>query len=90
MEPLTKPTFPGPRRVMTAPLASTTPSSSTQYTGSLVETLYNHPNVKIISFSASGGRARSPGRAQPDVEPGSLSASSGLERTIAVGTIHPT
>lgn len=86
MEPLTKPTFPGPRRVMTAPLASTSASTKSNG-GGLVETLYNHPNAKIIAFSASGrGRARSPGRAQPDEEPGSLSATSGLERTIAVGT----
>ncbi|PNH73572.1 hypothetical protein VD0001_g3993 [Verticillium dahliae] len=80
-------TFPAPRRVMTAPQGSVcSPSSSSQSAPGLVETLYNHPNVKIIAFTASGrNRARSPGRAPPDEEPGSLASSSQLERTIAVG-----
>ncbi|EGY20299.1 uncharacterized protein VDAG_02315 [Verticillium dahliae VdLs.17] len=79
-------TFPAPRRVMTAPQGSVcSPSSSSQSAPGLVETLYNHPNVKIIAFTASGrNRARSPGRAPPDEEPGSLASSSQLERTIAV------
>ncbi|KAG7135839.1 hypothetical protein HYQ45_018884 [Verticillium longisporum] len=72
---------------MTAPQGSVcNPSSSSQSAPGLVETLYNHPNVKIIAFTASGrNRARSPGRAPPDEEPGSLASSSQLERTIAVG-----
>ncbi|EEY21341.1 conserved hypothetical protein [Verticillium alfalfae VaMs.102] len=80
-------TFSAPRRVMTAPQGSVcSPSSSSQSAPGLVETLYNHPNVKIIAFTASGrSRARSPGRAPPDEEPGSLSSSSQLERTIAIG-----
>ncbi|ROT37882.1 hypothetical protein SODALDRAFT_296218 [Sodiomyces alkalinus F11] len=81
--------FPAPRRVMTAPqafLSSASSSSSSQSAAGLVETLYNHPNVKIIAFTASGrGRARSPGRAPAEEEPGTLDWSSQLERTIAVG-----
>ncbi|KAM0324553.1 hypothetical protein ACHAQA_007938 [Verticillium albo-atrum] len=80
-------TFPAPRRVMTAPHGPVSkPSPSSQSAAGLVETLYNHPNVKIIAFTASGrNRARSPGRAPADEEPGSLPSSSQLERTIAVG-----
>ena len=51
----------------------------------LVETLYSHPNVKIISFTATGRAfARSPAPSNVD-PPGTLSWSSQLERTIAVG-----
>ncbi|KAM0277530.1 hypothetical protein ACHAQH_005729 [Verticillium albo-atrum] len=68
---------------MTAPVPK--PSASSQSASGLVETLYNHPNVKIIAFTASGrNRARSPGRAPADEKPGSLPSSSQLERTIAV------
>ncbi|KAJ0297857.1 hypothetical protein COL5a_011134 [Colletotrichum fioriniae] len=64
----------------------TRPAPSTS-AGGLVETLYNHPNVKIVAFAAaSRGRARSPGRGPSD-EPGSLSAHSQLERTIAIGSV---
>ncbi|KAL2751917.1 hypothetical protein ACRALDRAFT_1078336 [Sodiomyces alcalophilus JCM 7366] len=83
------PSFPAPRRVMTAPqtlLSTASSSSSSQSAAGLVETLYNHPNVKIIAFTASGrARARSPGRAPAEEEPGTLDWSSQLERTIAVG-----
>jgi hypothetical protein len=51
----------------------------------LVETLYSHPNIKIISFTATGRAfARSPAPSNVD-PPGTLSWSSQLERTIAVG-----
>ncbi|EFQ30476.1 hypothetical protein CGRA01v4_10024 [Colletotrichum graminicola] len=83
MEPL-RPAQPAPRRVATAPVPTqvSRPSSSA---GGLIETLYNHPNVKIVAFTAaSRGRPRSPGRGPAD-EPGSLSAYSQLERTIAIG-----
>ncbi|KAK1995523.1 hypothetical protein LX36DRAFT_713093 [Colletotrichum falcatum] len=79
-----RPAHQAPRRVVTAPVPTqvSRPSSSA---GGLIETLYNHPNVKIVAFTAaSRGRARSPGRGPPD-EPGSLSAYSQLERTIAIG-----
>ncbi|WQF85175.1 Putative inheritance of peroxisomes protein [Colletotrichum destructivum] len=79
-----RPTYPLPRRVATAPVPTqmSRPSSSA---GGLIETLYNHPNVKIVAFTAvSRGRPRSPGRGLTD-EPGHLSAYSQLERTIAIG-----
>ncbi|KAK2022736.1 hypothetical protein LX32DRAFT_184071 [Colletotrichum zoysiae] len=82
-----RPAHPAPRRVATAPAPTqvSRPSSSSSSAGGLIETLYNHPNVKIVTFTAaSRGRARSPGRGPAD-EPGSLSAYSQLERTIAIG-----
>ncbi|KAL6356957.1 hypothetical protein LRP88_10570 [Fusarium phalaenopsidis] len=74
-----------PRRVATAPIPlRAAMNAGSPDSDSLVETLYNHPNAKIISFTASGrALSRSPGG--PDDEPGSLSWSSQLERTIAVG-----
>lgn len=84
-----RPAYPAPRRVATAPIPAhmTRPAPSTS-AGGLVETLYNHPNVKIVAFAAaSRGRARSPGRGPSD-EPGSLSAHSQLERTIAIGKLR--
>ncbi|KAK4664509.1 uncharacterized protein QC763_506180 [Podospora pseudopauciseta] len=86
--------FTAPRRVFTAPVhqpavAPPRPSSSSsasQPTGGLVDTLYDHSNVKIVSFSA-GSQFLAIGSkgTGPDIEPGSLSWSSQLERTIAVG-----
>ncbi|KAE9568127.1 hypothetical protein CGMCC3_g15786 [Colletotrichum fructicola] len=78
--------YPAPRRVATAPITtSPVPAPRSASVGGLVETLYNHPNVKIVAFSAaSRGRARSPGRGPAD-EPGTLSPYSQLERTIAIG-----
>ncbi|GAB1317231.1 hypothetical protein MFIFM68171_07441 [Madurella fahalii] len=78
-----------PRRVFTAPVrpASPQPAPSPQTAGGLVDTLYDHPSVKIVSFTA-GPRSLSIGprtAAAPDIEPGSLSWSSQFERTIAVG-----
>ncbi|KAI1635801.1 inheritance of peroxisomes protein 1-domain-containing protein [Biscogniauxia mediterranea] len=91
-----------PRRVVTAPLprspsdqsqkqnqtsapAATTSSASED----LVEILYNHPSVKIIAFTSSqrGSMATLP-VSLDDVRPGSLVASSRLERTIAVGAFR--
>ncbi|KAK4032381.1 inheritance of peroxisomes protein 1-domain-containing protein [Parachaetomium inaequale] len=74
--------FLAPRRVFTAPVPP-----SPQSAGGLVDTLYDHPNVKIVSFTAGAsslfvGQGAAAG---PDIEPGSLSWSSQLERTIAVG-----
>ncbi|KAK3305555.1 inheritance of peroxisomes protein 1-domain-containing protein [Chaetomium strumarium] len=82
-------TFTTPRRVFTAPVRPSTPqpAASPHSAGSLVDTLYDHPNVKIISFTA-GSRSLSvdpPVAAEPDIEPGSLPWSTQLERTIAVG-----
>ncbi|KAF5232079.1 hypothetical protein FANTH_13152 [Fusarium anthophilum] len=78
----------GPRRVSTAPMPSRGPTEPETPDSDLVETLYSHPNVKIISFTATGrAYARSPGGpALSNVDPpSSLSWSSQLERTIAVG-----
>ncbi|KAK4177178.1 inheritance of peroxisomes protein 1-domain-containing protein [Triangularia setosa] len=86
--------FTAPRRVFTAPVQqpaiarpqSSSSSSSSQPAGGLVDTLYDHPNVKIVSFSA-GSQFLAIGSKGTglDIEPGSLSWSSQLERTIAVG-----
>ncbi|KAF4993802.1 hypothetical protein FDECE_13305 [Fusarium decemcellulare] len=77
-----------PRRVATAPIPQrdTTDAASPE-NESLVETLYSHPNVKLISFTASGRTfsMSSSGPVFKDDEPGTLSWSSQLERTIAVG-----
>ncbi|KAL2163736.1 hypothetical protein VTH06DRAFT_5795 [Thermothelomyces fergusii] len=75
--------FAAPRRVFTSPL----PPSAPQPAGGLVDTLYYHPNVKIVSFTAGTSflfnRHRTAGGS--DIEPGSLPWSSQLERTIAIG-----
>ena len=82
--------FLAPRRVFTAPVPpSPQPAASAQSAGGLVDTLYDHPNVKIVSFTAGAsslfvGQGAAAG---PDIEPGSLSWSSQLERTIAVGAL---
>lgn len=80
----------GPRRVSTAPMPSRGSTEPETPDSDLVETLYSHPNVKIISFTATGrAYARSPGGpALSNVDPpSSLSWSSQLERTIAVGEL---
>lgn len=88
-----EPAFSAPRRVFTAPTYVAPPLEQTSSTtaGGLVETLYNHPSVKIVAFTA-GPRpvfSRGKGIAPPvEIEPGSLPWSSQLERTIAVGASH--
>lgn len=86
-----RPHYRVPRRVATAPISlRESMRSSSPPSGGLVETLYNHPNAKIIAFTASGRAiSRSPGdiTLAKDEEPGSLSWSSQLERTIAVGKL---
>lgn len=88
--------FAVPRRVFTAPVP---PSSAPQPTaaapqsaGGSVETLYDSPNVKIVSFTAASRALSVDPRASgaPDIEPGSLPWSTQLERTIAVGTLPRT
>ncbi|KAK3348113.1 inheritance of peroxisomes protein 1-domain-containing protein [Neurospora tetraspora] len=80
-----------PRRNFTAPIGSQIQRPSTsagETSNALVDTLYDHPSVKITSFTA-GSRPPTLGPTPPDtptgVEPGSLPWSSHLERTIAVG-----
>ncbi|KAK0611178.1 inheritance of peroxisomes protein 1-domain-containing protein [Immersiella caudata] len=81
--------FAAPRRVFTAPTQSNTQphASSSRSADGSVDTLYDHPSVKIVAFTAGprpiiGPR---PGLAPQDVEPGTLSWSTQFERTIAVG-----
>ncbi|KAI1412673.1 inheritance of peroxisomes protein 1-domain-containing protein [Hypoxylon sp. FL1857] len=81
-----------PRRVVTAPIDgpppapnSNAPSATSSRSEELVETLYSHPSVKIISFTSTQRASFGP-RSPSDVDrPGTLPASSRLERTIAVG-----
>ncbi|KAK3984936.1 inheritance of peroxisomes protein 1-domain-containing protein [Cladorrhinum sp. PSN332] len=83
-----------PRRVFTAPIQSTAPpssaSSSSQSDNGVVDTLYDHPNVKIVSFTAGSHPLTIGPRAgtAPDIEPGSLAWSNQLERTIAAGAFR--
>ncbi|KAI2634547.1 inheritance of peroxisomes protein 1-domain-containing protein [Xylaria nigripes] len=97
------PDVPRPRRVSTA---SDTLSTSSQLSKSsspassplavrpksedLVETLYNHPFVKIIAFTSSryGSSTLLPSSSDTDAPPGSLPPSSRMERTIAVGAFR--
>ncbi|KAI0165057.1 inheritance of peroxisomes protein 1-domain-containing protein [Hypoxylon sp. FL1284] len=84
--------MPRPRRVATAPVAASPPQpkSASPSTSSrpedLVETLYNHPSVKIIAFTSTHHSSlfSRPSATEGD-QPGALPASSRLERTIAVG-----
>ncbi|KAK0610507.1 inheritance of peroxisomes protein 1-domain-containing protein [Bombardia bombarda] len=84
--------FGSPRRVFTAPTYSAhapQPASSSRPGDGLVDTLYDHPSVKIVSFMA-GHRSMSLSSrtsSSPAItdEPGSLPWSSQMERTIAVG-----
>ncbi|KAK3313936.1 inheritance of peroxisomes protein 1-domain-containing protein [Apodospora peruviana] len=85
--------FPTPRRVFTAPIFSSSSApplaSSSQSTDGAVETLYDHPSVKIVAFTAGPRQVSFSSRtALKDVEPGSLSWSSELERTIAVAFLN--
>ncbi|ROW01818.1 hypothetical protein VPNG_07794 [Cytospora leucostoma] len=82
--------FPAPRRHSTVPMpfqptpARTTPESVAN--GSL-ETLYNHPSVKIVAFTTAKSGSDRLGPAVED-KPGTLPSSSQLERTIAVGAFQ--
>lgn len=80
-----------PRRIVTAPVHSrasrSEATSSTAQSGG-IETLYSHPSAKIVAFTAGPRTFTNPGRtvSSPiEIEPGTLSWSSQLERTIAVG-----
>ncbi|KAI1469217.1 inheritance of peroxisomes protein 1-domain-containing protein [Daldinia caldariorum] len=97
--PLSKPDMPRPRRAITEPIARpSSPASSSapapapgsastaSQSDELVETLYSHPSVKIISFTStqSNSFGSRPSSSHED-RPGTLPASSRLERTLAVG-----
>ncbi|KAL3955885.1 hypothetical protein ACCO45_008731 [Purpureocillium lilacinum] len=81
---------PGPRRASTAPMA--TPLAGTGIDSKAgVETLFSHPDVKIISFEARASRvldATPATKTNPDIDAGSLPWKSPLERIIAVGTFR--
>ncbi|KAL7619978.1 hypothetical protein AAE478_010526 [Parahypoxylon ruwenzoriense] len=83
--------MPQSRRASTEPVVypptqqgSSLPSSTPSRSEELVETLYNHSSVKIIAFT-SNQRAFLGPRSSHEDRPGTLPASSRLERTIAVG-----
>ncbi|KAI2777879.1 inheritance of peroxisomes protein 1-domain-containing protein [Daldinia loculata] len=89
--PLGRPDMPRPRRAITEPIvrpSSPVPASgsTTSQSEELVETLYSHPSVKIISFTSTQGSSfgSRPSSSHED-RPGTLPASSRLERTLAVG-----
>lgn len=75
--------FSAPRRSATAPVGLAQQPAGQGG----VETLYNHPNAKIVAFTATARAVpRSPSPRDSDEDLGTLSWSSQLERTIAVGT----
>lgn len=80
--------FPAPRRHSTVPTSfqpsQGRPSSDPVTTNGSVETLYSHPAVKIVAFTA--GRSFFNAGPGVDEKPGTLASSSQFERTIAVGT----
>lgn len=82
--------FPAPRRHSTVPATFQpifprhTPEPAAN--GS-VETLYNHPSVKIVAFTVGNSAVDHVGPAV-DETPGTLPTSSQLERTIAVGAFQ--
>ncbi|KAI0475037.1 inheritance of peroxisomes protein 1-domain-containing protein [Xylariaceae sp. FL0804] len=83
-----------PRRVATEPLSRpkpgqrpNSPSSPPSRPEDVVETLYNHPAVKIVAFTTNQ-RSSFGIAAENDTVPGTLPASSRLERTIAVGVFR--
>ncbi|KLU84522.1 hypothetical protein MAPG_03563 [Magnaporthiopsis poae ATCC 64411] len=92
--------FATPRRAATNPLPlrsgsrsqSPSPAAPAATPSGGIETLYSHPSVKIIAFSAGprtlfavGASGRGLVAPVDDIEPGTLPWSSQLERTIAVG-----
>ncbi|KAI0404055.1 inheritance of peroxisomes protein 1-domain-containing protein [Xylaria palmicola] len=99
-----RPDLPRPRRVVTAPVSappssqqprpsssrSSSPAAAASGSEDFVETLYNHPSIRIISFTSSrrGFMASPSAPSDNDIPPGSLPPSSQLERTIAVGAFQ--
>lgn len=84
------PSFPPPRRHSTVP-SSFQPDPQRTATGTAangsVETLYNHPSVRIVAFTAGKSAFDRPGPAQEE-KPGTLPSSSQFERPIAVGAFQ--
>lgn len=65
---------------------STTSSRPATPVDHAIETLYNHPSVKIIAFTSNQPSVYSHSSLANEPTPGSLPPSSQLERTIAVGS----
>lgn len=86
MESLAHQTFepPAPRRVVTAPVQHLYRDRQSSSSRETVETLYFHPNVKIVAF----GAGKEAGQATSDDAIVPLPSSSHLERTIAIGSSH--
>lgn len=92
-----QPEFPVPRRAVTVPTALQVnhhhnSAANTWGDTAAVETLYSHPDIKIISFAAAGSGSRRASDAAvsetlADAEVGTLSWFSRLERIIAVGRL---
>jgi Inheritance of peroxisomes protein 1 len=80
----TTPTRLPPRRAASLPIQRPASGSESQ-----IETLYNHPSARIISFTTTTKqttrRSSSSGSPRVEEEPGTLPCASRLERTIAVG-----
>lgn len=81
----TTPTKPSARRTASQPVQRRASGFETD-----IETLYNHPSARIISFTTVTRQAPSPSSSskspQVEEEPGTLLWVSRTERTIAVGT----
>ncbi|PSR77230.1 inheritance of peroxisomes protein 1-domain-containing protein, partial [Coniella lustricola] len=79
-----------PRRHSTVPTSfqpvSPRPSPEPIASGS-VETLYSHPSIRIVAFTA-GKSALERTKAEADDKPGTLPSSSAFERAIAVGAFQ--
>ncbi|XDG04904.1 hypothetical protein ABKA04_004519 [Annulohypoxylon sp. FPYF3050] len=80
---------PAPNSTLPPPSSASTSTSASNPSArseDLVETLYSHPSVKIIAFTSTQRASFGPRKSSNDVDrPGTLPASSRLERTIAVG-----
>ncbi|KAH8653311.1 inheritance of peroxisomes protein 1-domain-containing protein [Xylariales sp. PMI_506] len=82
----TEPTvFPTPRRSLSVSSLCTGPPAGSRDAETSIETLYSHPSVKIIAFYTSQRYSLDNSNLLEEPKPGSLAASSQLERTIAVG-----
>ncbi|KAL2210532.1 hypothetical protein CC79DRAFT_514510 [Sarocladium strictum] len=86
MESLAHQTFepPAPRRVVTAPVQHLYRDRQSSSSSETVETLYSHPDVRIVAFSA-GEEGR---QSTSDDATVTLPSSSHLERTIAIGPLR--
>lgn len=82
------PGFRAPRRVASAPVTPRPHTAENPPADDPVETLYYHPNVKIVAFTSSG-KALLQNTDAAREEAGTLLARSPVERTLAVGKPPP-